>query len=434
METPSYEALPAPTSLLAVDRQDDIAARLARYAKTKDGRDLWPEVSVPAFRAGQEEIGRVTSAVLAGGGPLSLRLPSGVEPRALGVAAFAAGMGPLLGFWCETGLLDAEPAVASLLAAHLDHGRRRAERLGAELDRIVAAFSGRGIEALVLKGSHTARAYFPEPGTRPTADLDLLVKSDDRAAAGAALRDLGFAEDAATAVEARSHWIPPDAAPVRSLELTHADDPWSVDLHMSLDRQQLPGPPISLGRVEPSAEAVSHQFSRPIRVLAQPILLAYLALHASTHFYSMSLVRLVELVLVARRDFAGHAERWRGFADLLRRTATGRFTFPALDLAERLVPGSIEPLALEEAAAATPSRLRRRIRAMAPASAQQLHPYPLGEPWVWASSPRERFASALDIAWPRAAGRLVSPWKALLAHGRRLRRLFLGIARVRPGR
>lgn len=417
-----------------MNHQDEIAARLARYEKTRDGRDLWPEVGVRAFRAAQAEIGRVTSAVLAGAGPVSLHLPPGVDPRALGVAAFATGMGPLLGYWCETGSVTAEPEVASLLAVHLDHGRRRAARLGAELDRIVATFAGRGIETLVLKGSHTARVYFPEPGTRPTADMDLLVSRDDRPAAEGALRGLGFAENAATVVEERSHWLPPDSGPVRSLELAHADDPWSVDLHTSLDRQLLPGVSMTLGRVEPSSGTAWHEFSRPGRILAQPLLLAHLALHASAHFYSMPLVRLVELVLVARRDFAGHAQRWREFDDLVGRTGAGRCVFPALDLAERLAPGAMNPRTLELVAAAAPRRLRRHVSALTPASAQRLHPSPVGERFLWPSSPRELLASALDLAWPREAGRLVSPRKALQSHGRRLRRLFFGIARARPGR
>ena len=48
--------------------QDEIERRLARYAVTRDARDLWPEVSPSAFRSAQEEIARVARAVLTDAG------------------------------------------------------------------------------------------------------------------------------------------------------------------------------------------------------------------------------------------------------------------------------------------------------------------------------------------------------------------------------
>jgi hypothetical protein len=97
---------------------------------------------------------------------------------------------------------------------------------------------------------------------------------------------------------------------------------------------------------------VWNEFCRPVRVLRQPLLLAYLAVHASSHFYSIMQIRLVELILVARKDFAGRPDLWRALDELVERTGTGRFVFPALDLAERLVPGTIDPLLLEHVTAA----------------------------------------------------------------------------------
>src|SRR2546430_8296849 len=120
----------------------------------------------------------------------------------------------------------------------------------------------------------------------------------------------------------RSTWAPPGVDGVRSLELAHADNPWSVDLHASLDREMFPGRPMTFGALPPTPGPrdgeVWQEFSRPVWVLREPLLLAYLAAHTSSHFYAITLVRLVELVLVARRDF-GEAD-WRAFADLVRRT------------------------------------------------------------------------------------------------------------------
>src|SRR5437870_1762033 len=149
--------------------QDEIERRLVRYAATKDARDLWPEVPPSAFRAAQEEIARVARAVLTDArSPVHFEFPPAADTRACGVAAFAAGMGPLLGFWCETGRVAAPPAVADLLSRHLDHGRRRAARMRHELERLLAPLADRGIEVCVLKGTHTAHRYFPEPDRKST--------------------------------------------------------------------------------------------------------------------------------------------------------------------------------------------------------------------------------------------------------------------------
>ena len=413
-----------------MEPQIDIPARLARYAVTRDARDLWPEVSASAFQAAQREMVRVTAAVLAGApSPVRLELPRGADTRALGVAASAAGMGPLLGFWCATERVDAQESVLDLLARHLDHGRRRAARLRQELERIVVPFADRGIEVLVLKGTDTSYRYFPEPGTRPSSDLDLLVAPHDIAAARTVLRNLGFAEEGPGHGDRyRSTWTPPGVDGIRSLELAHADNPWSVDLHVSLDREMFPDRPMTFGTPtpEPRDGEVWHEFSQPVRVLREPLLLAYLAAHTSSHFYAITLVRLVELVLVARRDFAG--DDWRTFADFVRRTATGRFVFPALYLAERLAPGTMDALTLEEVEAAAPLWLRTRVRATTPASAQRLHPYPFGERFLWATTLREVL---VELAWPRNRDPRASPRGVLGLHWHRIRKRFLRFVRGR---
>src|SRR5260370_15941971 len=130
IEAGSYPSQAARASMLDPERPEDINARLTRYAATLDGRDLWPEVTASGFRAGQAELARVVAAVLAGEpSPVPLRLPAETDARALGIAASAAGIGPLLGLWCSTGRITADPTVADQLATHLTHRRRRAARL-----------------------------------------------------------------------------------------------------------------------------------------------------------------------------------------------------------------------------------------------------------------------------------------------------------------
>src|SRR5260370_13426704 len=243
---------------------EQIDAGLARYATTRDARDLWPDVSVAAFHLAQAEIARVTSAVLADAPPpIERQLPPDADARALGVAASAAGMGPLLGFWCEAGRIAASPPVTDLLATHLEHGRRRAARMDRELERLLVPLVDGGIEVFVLKGTYTAHRYFPEPGAPPTAHIDLPVRPGPASAARRILRDLGFVEPAPTAA-ASSHWTPPQAQAVRSLELAHADNPWSVDLHVSLERTLRVGLTTALGPPALSGGELWRRFSLPL--------------------------------------------------------------------------------------------------------------------------------------------------------------------------
>src|SRR5207247_5419036 len=124
------------------------------------------------------------------------------------------------------------------------------------------------------------------PVTRSTPILAYTLRNRpvDILASHKALRALEFAEDSATAEPQRSHWTPRNVGPVRSLELAHADNPWSIDLHVSLDRRQFAELTMAFGGVELSAGEVWREFARPVRVLPQPQLLAYLAFHASGHF------------------------------------------------------------------------------------------------------------------------------------------------------
>jgi putative nucleotidyltransferase-like protein len=398
-------------------------ARLARFVETRNARDLWPDVSVTAFRAAEQEVARVATAALGDvPGPVALRCPPGTGVRALGVAAFAGGMGALVGHWCETGRVFAEPAVGALFAVHLDHGRRRAARLREGLDRLLVPLAERGIEVFVLKGMHTGHSYFAEPGARTMADVDLLVQPGDWQATREVLGALGFVDVPVPGHPEQSTWTARGAGPVRSLELTHAESPWSFDLHRSLDRAPFEGLRTNLGSPAPADGDVWSEFCRPVRVLRQPLQLAYLAVHASSHFYSIMQVRLVELILVARSDFAGRPDRWRALDQFVARTGTGRFVFPALDLAERLVPGTIDPLVLGHVAAAAPRRLRRLVRTTTPASAQQLHPFPgLRERFVWVASLKEALAA---LAWLVRPRRGETQW-------RRMRRAVRRIVRAR---
>jgi hypothetical protein len=62
-----------------------------------------------------------------------------------------------------------------------------------------AALRRAGVETLTLKGMALAHVVYAEPGLRPMADVDLLVRPADRAVALATLRDLGYGTPGAAA-------------------------------------------------------------------------------------------------------------------------------------------------------------------------------------------------------------------------------------------
>lgn len=397
--------------------QQEIDARLERYARSWHARDLWPDVTAAQFRAAQVAQAEAARLVLAGE-RTTLELPPGVSPRAAGVAASASGMGPLLGFWCESGQLRAEPVLAALLSVHLEHGRRRAALLSSRLRDIAAACAARGVVTVLLKGMETARSYFPEPGARPCADIDLLVAAGDLPEASEALRSLGFSGPH-LALPQRATWYPSPERRVVSLELAHEHNPWAVDLHTALDRAQLRG--VRTPAIVPDVAACTpaDEFGERVRVLPPPLKLLYLALHASHHFSTITLVRLVELVLVARAEFVGRPDHWRELHDLLRHYRAARFTYPALSLAERLAPGTMDAGVLAAAGRDAAPWLRRAVRRLTPGTAQELHPLRGFEALRWARTPLEVAAGAADLVWPRG----MHPAEVLRLYASRARRV-----------
>lgn len=401
----------------------NIHDRLARWRGSGDPRDLWPGIEEGEFRAAIAEIARVTRAILAGSGPEPIALAPAVPPRVLGVAAFASGMGALLGYWTETGRIVAAREFAAVLAEHLAQGRARAELLGRALGRILDTFAERGISAAVLKGMHTAWVYFPEPGTRPCADVDLLVAPQDFGHAAAALKELGFHQGATVPDPPRTEWLPPEGPelPV-SLEVTHRDNPWAIDLHATLDRTLRSGRRAGLGSPSAAEWVRLDRDGRRLYGLPQPLLLAALAFHTASHLENSPLVRYVELVLVIRRDFKDRLNRWEEFLQLVNQREIGRLVYPALELAESLAPGVVPREVRQELRRSAPWLMRRVLARLRPERAQQLYRMSADVRLMWLGSTR-------DVV--EYLGGALRPRGFLRAQLRRLRLLLRGGLSVR---
>ena len=340
---------------------------------------LWPEVPAESWAAAMAGISQAASAVLAGGRG---ELPP-LELEALSLACYTSGMGPLLEAWLETAALEAPEDSRSLLALHLAHGRERAKKVETQSREVVAALVDCGVPVVVLKGGHTAYSYFPEPAARPAADLDLLVERDSSAQAEVALARTGL--ECAARSKRESSWVRQGTAlEPRSIWLAHAGDPWSVDLHSSLDFSASPGAPlVRFDAAEPIETSGPWPLDDGAGVLGQPLLLLHLAVHASGGLHSLTLLRIVEIVLVIRQDIARERLSWDEFLHVGALTNALGAAYPALSMAERLAPGTIPSHVLEISAELAPRRARAIVDRLEPATVHRVDRASIAEHFMW---------------------------------------------------
>ncbi len=386
---------------------------------------MWPDVPVAHWRTCLFEIERITRLVLTGSST-TLRLPTGALTRSLGIAAFTSGMGPLLGHWVATGRLGADADVAALLAAHREHAGRRAARMRADLIRATTLLADAAVETTVLKGFHTGWTYFPDPATRPAADIDLLIPPESVPTAERALQAAGYTQMLRETRPYKVEWRPPDSPRhLRSLDLTHADNPWTLELHATLDRDFFGIRKLRFPRPDALRLAPHPDSDVPARVLTQPVLLAFLAAHASHEFHRLPLLHLVELALVSRVD-AADGTLWDRVLASLDRGGALRFAYPAIELAERLAPGTVPAAVRQHLALAATPRARQAVEPMRPGGLQRLEHWALAERLMWASGPLELARCLLRLAWPTAQGRPASELFAI--YRRRILRVLRGRA------
>lgn len=390
----------APPVSIARQQSPNLAARLRTWQATGDPAALWPGTSRRGREEAHRRLARAAAAVLAGEAPPGdLAVDRHISVREWSAAAYQAGMGALIGYWIERGTLQADDACRRLFAEHLDHGRRRAQRLLAAFATIHDALSAEGIEPVILKTLHTW-SYFPEPGTRPCTDIDLLVRPTELARTACALQKAGLREIRSTSRPWRSEWQ--DAAArgeLHSLDLDHADNPWTLDLHIALERFYFRGVWARFGDAAFRYRAFHHLAGRRVAVLAHPLLAAFLAVHAGYGMDTVRLVRIVELVLVLRRDAATAALDWDALGELLRSSETARFAWPALELAERLAPGTVALAVLRTLGHRTTARMRR-VTDQVFQSGIHLSRRSLDEKLMWAKGPRELLLNLSELALP----------------------------------
>ena len=345
---------------------DEISRRLAQYRRTKDPASLWPGLAEEDRVAAARELERVTREVLAGQAHIPLDPAGHHTAYALGIAGHTSGMGPAIGRWIEQEIVTAARETADVFAEHMINGRSRAARMEREVLPAIDALLARGIRPVALKGFHTARVYFDEPGVRPMSDVDLLVPTSAVDEAEAALQDAGFRPESAALRPYKRDWIGPDVDPrVFSLERSDARSKWGLELHASLDRLYHPGATARLDAERQRVESLDVA-SRPIRVLAPALLVVYLACHCSQELDSIRLMRVFELATVIRAEGVAGRLDWREVSAILEQTGAAEYTYPAFALVEDLAPGTVDVNLLETARRSATAAARHTVDRLAP--------------------------------------------------------------------
>jgi hypothetical protein len=355
------------------------------------------------LQASGDAIGRTVSSLLAGRST-NLGSAAGVDAEVIGVAALLTGTGPLLGHWVERGSLDVSERLGSVLSRHLSHGRMRVKRISRGVAPALGALAKAGVVPMVIKGFHTAYRYFAEPGLRPISDVDLIIAPTDIRQAETTLQRVGFKASHIVTTPYKRDWYPADDdRRLWSFQFFHARDRWKLELHDGANFGDLPSLGLQLD-VGPRSSMRWCAADVPVRVPAQPLLVALLAAHLSSELHQRCLLRVAELVLVIRRDQELRLFDWDAFDALLDESAADRFMYPALALVEQLAPGTVAPRVL--------ARLCRASTRLARVVVQRLTPtYPiledrpiLAERLMWATNGRHAIQSIANWVNPSPSG------------------------------
>lgn len=369
-----------PSSSVTVEMsEEEFRERREQAKRSGNPTWLWPEVAVAEWAETNAHIATAVGQVLAGA---RAALPPS-DVMTLSLACYTSGVGPLLGYWIEEGRFDAPKSERELLALHLEQARARAVKVEARSREIVSALVESGVPVVVLKGAHTAHCYFPEPATRPSSDLDLLVPADFSAQAEVALARRRF--ECVSRSRRDSTWkLPGSPDQPRSLWLVNADDPWSVDLHSSLDFSASAGAPlVRFDSADPIGTSDRWPLDAEAGALSQALLLLHLAVHAGGGLHNLTLLRMVEIVLVVRRDVESGRLSWRDFLELGASTNALGPAYPALRMAEKLAPDTIPASVLEICAEVAQSRVRAIVDKLEPGSAHRVDRPSIAEHFMW---------------------------------------------------
>lgn len=240
------------------------------------------------------------------------------------------GVAPLLQAKLE-GAAWVDPANRAWLAEQRRLNGQRVARMQEELQAILARFARRDLPLLPLKGAILTALYYPEPGLRPMADLDILIRAEDYEAGARLLAELGYEPGV-------RHWkhvefVKPDNRQVVSREGEHPDNPRGVEVHLAC-RETFGGPTLDLTETMWANAAPGALLGEPALLPRPEALWLHLLVHASYHAWQGRgrLIHLLDLAQVA--PHLSDPLPWLNGVD-------ARYTYPALSLLRKYFPTAI---------------------------------------------------------------------------------------------
>lgn len=348
-------------------------------------RWLWPETTPERWQAALHHVEHATRHVLTGHGQ-----PAVLEGNAqdIGLAALTSGMGPLLGYWITAGLLEAEPPIRALLELHYNQNGKRMEYLAHSASAVVNALHDAGVDVTILKGIDTAYRFFPSPGSRPLSDIDLWINGPDEPAAARVLTSLGY-EPGDTSYGEQAWRMSSTPVEPRTLSLVHEDDPWTIDLHRTLDRRYSAGAPtLHLDSALGPQRKCAWLLSAKGNVLSGEGLLVHLASHASLELRSLSMLRVTELIFVIRKLEEEQALSWGGVLQTAETAGPLGALYPAFHMVNQLAPGTIPENIAQIFERGAPTSVKRVIGQLSPATCQRLARSSFEERFMWTGTLR----------------------------------------------
>lgn len=211
-----------------------------------------------------------------------------------------------------------------------------------QLAGVVAALHRAGIEPLLLKGYALADLVYPDPLTRPSADLDVLVRPDQVAPACQALARLGctLPDPATVDVQLATAYDVPVILPALAGQST------LLELHWHLAPRGLFAVDLDLWRARAERFQVAGQ---PALRFSPEDMLLHLALHMRKHRY-VGLRWLCDVAELLRRCDAAGAPRpldWQYVVGGARAAGLTVLLYTSLALAQRLLAAPVAPHLLD---------------------------------------------------------------------------------------
>jgi hypothetical protein len=260
------------------------------------------------------------------------------------------------------------PQIPAWLARQHEFNSRRIARMQGELGEILALFDRHGLPLMPLKGSILTAHYYPHPGLRPMADLDLLVHPADFEAAAALLVRLGYQRS----VTHRKHteFVKPDNRQVVDAACEHPDNPRKLELHCRC-QETFGGPTVTLTNLM-WENSVGGTLLGEQAVLPRPeALWLHLLVHHTNHLWQGK-ARLIQLVDLTR--LAPHLNNPLPLLDAV----DARFTYPSLALLARHCPAAVESGLLAGQRERVSPRFWSWVEALTLANSSHLNPNPPG--------------------------------------------------------